>query len=240
MNLETLELGYVAPTHPSLQALRRCQSLKSLTLRANVGENQFDELFAPKEDEELSLNDEVNGLSHLHFLSLTITINHGQLSKIFDCCRNLKTLRLHLFDLIPSPQPAPLSASTLTRRQLRQLEASRAAADNPFLLLTSPTIEELQLTTCKDITTIQEKSNGKIPRDFFKAANQLPSLKSLSTNLFPNVNGYKEPETFMSFALDRATCLLPALMATLALRCKKFTQWRDIRNLLGRMLYLGL
>ena len=57
--------------------------------------------------------------------------------------------------------------------------------------------------------------------------------RKFSTNLFSNVNGYKEPEALMSFALDRASCLLPPLMKTMAVKCSKFTQWRDIRNLLG-------
>ena len=233
MNLQSLDLGYLAPTNPSLRALRSCQSLESLTLRANVGETQFDEMFASSSDDSDSMEDDDNCLRNLRFLSLTVTIKHAQLAHLFRCCQKLVTLRLHLFDLLPTPPVRASASLNLTRRQLRQVEALRSAADNPFLLMVSPTMSELQMTTCKDVAMIESRSNGKIPRDFFKAANQLPSLKKFSSNIFSNVNGYKEPETFMTLALDRATCLLPPLMITLALKCKKFTHWRDIRNLLG-------
>lgn len=195
-----------------------------------MGENQFDEMFAPLPDEV----EEENYLSNLRFLSLTVTIQHTQLSDLFRRCQLLSTLRLHLFDMVRSSTTMTTSSASLSRRQLREMEARRAAADNPFPSMSLPSLEELQLTSCKDVAMIEERTNGKIPREFLKAANQLPNLKKFSTNIFPNVNGYKDPETFMSLAMDRATCLLPPLMKTLALKCKKFTQWRDIRNLLGK------
>ena len=231
MNLERLDLGFLAPTNPSLQALRRCPKLKSLILRANVGENQFDEMFGQSDAQDM----DENCLRDLRTLSLTVTVRHTQLKDLFCCCQRLESLSIHIFELISAPRTSTTSslAASLTRRELRQREAREAADNNPFKYLTAHSFEELQLTTCKDIAVIAEKSNGNIPREFFKAANQLPSLKRFTTNLFQNVNGFKEVETFMSLALDRATCLLPCLMTTVALKCKKFTQWRDVRNLLG-------
>ena len=234
MNLERLELGFLAPTNPSLQALRQCVKLKSLVLTSTMGENQFEELFGQSDDDA-----DENGLRNLRALSLKITIRYTQLKDLFRTCLKLESLRLHIFDLSTAPLASTTTTTTtslpssLTRRELRQREARRAADNNPFKYLTSPSLKELQLTTRNEINDVKAKSNGNIPREFFRAANQLSSLKRFATNLFENVNGYKEVEIFTSMAVDRTTCLLPTMMSSVALRCKNFTQWRDIRNLLG-------